>query len=182
MNPTTDNNQQPLAATYSDALGREHTARLDFVKLRAIRAKAGIDFGNLPQIGKAWAEFLWDDAKALDAIWIAISDDGESTCTQDEWLAAMDGVILDEARRAMAEAIENFTPPLLRKILLEGMGAVQKAYVAMIEEAHTKIKSETKAAIDRAVNKVRHGTPRRNARGSSATSTNAGASVKPTGP
>src|SRR4051812_21471846 len=115
MEPTTDG--QLLEATFSDALGREHKARLDFVKLRVIRAKTGIDFGNLPQIGKSWAECLWADAKALEAVWIAICEDGQAVdgLTQDEWLASMDGAILDDARRALKEAIENFTPPLRRK-------------------------------------------------------------------
>lgn len=186
MNPTMDN--QPLEATFSDSAGREHTARLDFVNLRAIRKVTGLDLGDLPKIGEAWALVLWDDQKALDAVWLAISEDGNAAggVSKDQWLASMNGVLLEDARRALKEAIENFTPPLRRKMLQEGMGAIVKAQAEMIAEVEERIRKVTTPAIARAVRKVRGAAPRlgkapRNARGSSDTSTSDGRSGKRTG-
>lgn len=163
-------------AKFSDAKGREFVVRLDFVKLRAIRAQTSIDLGDLAKIGMGWAELRWHDQKALDAVWLAISENGKAAegATQDDWLAAMDGELLEKARDALSEAIENFTPPLKRTILLQGMGAVEKAYKLTLADAAIQIGEKTTEAIEKAVKRARHGMQRPSAQESLDTLTTAG--------
>jgi hypothetical protein len=134
--------------TFRDAAGREWELRLDFARVRRIRDKLRVDLGDIPQIGRTWAELLASDLKALDAIWLAIV---ECPLTQDEWLAAMDGERLDEAREALRQALENFTPPLKRDLLIQGLNAVDEAYRRAIEQAESDVRDQTKAALARAL-------------------------------
>jgi hypothetical protein len=195
MNPTTETpDLQP--ASYTDAKGREWHLALSFVKLRTIRDQIGVDLGKLQNIGRAWAELLFDDEKSLEAVWIAIDPKPDDCCTadsafcyieneipeitHDDWLAAMDGPLLDRARDALKGAIENFTQPLKRNLLLQGMGGVDEGYKLILAEAENQVRKGTAAAVARATAAVRRGRPATNAPGSSDTSTTVGRSGKPT--
>ena len=52
---------------------------LDFGKLREIRKRTQLDFGEIEKFAEAWAHILSDDQKALAAIWFGISDRCELT-------------------------------------------------------------------------------------------------------
>jgi hypothetical protein len=168
-------------ATFTDASGREWRAVLSFIKVRKIRAATKVDLGNVEQLSKGWAQLLYDDDKALDAVWIAIADgdDLAAGVTKDEWLAAMDGPILEDARRALKEAVENFTPPPKRSILRKGLAAVDKAWRIALGETEQKVDREVEGAIERAMQQT-FGTHAPRSPASSASSTTNGRSAKRT--
>lgn len=171
---------QDPPATFSDAEGNEWQPRLDYVKLRKIRTELKLDLGNVEAMGRTWAQLLSDDLAALEVIWIAIDGDAsppDNEAAKDEWLAAMDGELLDAARSALKEAIYRFTPPLKRSILRQGLEAVDETYRRAIAEAERQVGAQIEKSIAKATAAMR-GTPPRSAPASSASSTTAGRSGK----
>jgi len=173
-----ENQPAELPATFEDLAGRAWPLRIDFVALKLIRAQTRIDLGDLATLGKAWAEILYSDEKALRVLWLVISRGQETTASsslgEDDWLAAMDGVVLERARDALREAVENFTPPLKRPMLRRGMGAVHEVYRRMIQEAEQRVAEATSPAIEKALAQFRRGMPAPIAPESSAGSTMSG--------
>ncbi len=169
-----------LPSTFTDAEGREWEPRLDYVKLRKILAVARVDLGNVQEMAKTWAELIYDDLKLLETVWLSIADDDGAAAagvTKDEWLATMDGDLLDDARLALRFAIDSFTRPLKRKILRQGMDAIEAGYRRAIAEAENRIERELPEMIEQSLSKAR-GTPAPKSPASSATSTTAGRSGK----
>lgn len=174
-----------LPATFNDLAGDEWRLELSFAGLARIKARTGLDFGDLKQIGRAWSLTLFDDLLAIEAVWIALggsdgADDaavamvkGESV-TKLDFLENVDGVVLNAAREALREAIENFTPPLKRTILQEGLGAVNETFRQLLTEAAAEVRAATQPAIAKAMSLYRSGKLAPSGREYSATSTTTG--------
>lgn len=139
------------STTFQDNQNRTWKPTLDYVKLRAIRDKTGLDFGDVQQFPRQWASFLDDDLSAIEAIWIAVNP-APGNVSQDDWLRAMDGNSLERGREAMREAVVFFTPPKKRKMVADAIAGVTKGYLAAIAQAETAIQAAmtdaTEAALD----------------------------------
>ena len=151
-----------LPAKYTDGESREWQLRLDYVKLAKIRTELKIDLGNVEQMGRTWAEILLGRPQRLDVIWIAM--DGarggrvrvRKTTGSPQWTAAG-----SSRRGALEGAIGNFTPPLKRTILRQGMEGVDKTYRQAIEEARERMSQQMNGAIKKAIGVHGVGCPRR---------------------
>lgn len=136
-----------MSQTFQDKTGREWTPQLDFIRLREIK-KLGSDLGDVANSGRVWADILYDDDKALRVLWATL-DPGD--VTEDEFLAAMDGETLEAARQALREVWVSFTPPPKRGMLNQGMEAVNKAYLEIMNQATERIREGTEEAIANAL-------------------------------
>jgi hypothetical protein len=146
-------NRKRLMTTFKDTKSREWTLRLDFAALQTIRDAAQVDLGDVEQLANTWAGLLYDDAKSLQVIWLAISRAADPLgVKQSDFLEAMTGDTLQAALEALGAAIESFTQPRKRGMVErairgvnEGMKqAIAKAEVA-IEQALTQ---ETTKALE----------------------------------
>lgn len=134
--------------TFQDNKGREYFPALDFAKLRVIRERTGLDFGNLEEFGLAWATVLISADKANAALWVSISD--RAGITEDEWLGAMDGDSLEAGCDALLEAVKNFTRPHQRGMIDAGAARIHREYKATIAKATAMIEQETNQVTQRA--------------------------------
>ena len=138
----------PDQPTFQDRQNRTWKLTLDFVKLRAIRDKTAIDFGDLANFPNAWASFIYDDSAALDAVWVAIHPSPAPAMT-DDWLGAMDGECLEAAREAMHEALVFFIPPKKRQTLEQAIKSVEKGMAMAMEQAEKKIDQALTEAMEK---------------------------------
>ena len=155
---------------FQDKQSLTGASELDCGKLREIRKRTQLDFGEIEKFAESWAHVLSDDQKALAAIWVGISD--RCDLSEDEWLAAMDGDSLEAGCDALLAAVRNFTRPLKRGMIDAGAAKIHQRYKQAIQAAERTIEAitteTTKAAIERL------GMQQQIAQESSATSTSVG--------
>jgi hypothetical protein len=162
---TKDNTAPPI--NFSDADGRDYEIWLDYQKLQKIRELQKVDLVNLQDIGRAWALLLSYDLKALEVIWLAVSDFSgavDDSHAKDNFLGAMDGDLLDGARAALKNAIVRFTPAAKRDILVQTLEAVDRTYRVAIEEAQQRVAGAIGPAMETALSQARGNRRRRNGR------------------
>lgn len=143
---------------------------MDFAKLREIRKRTQLDFGNVEVFGQTWANILIDDQKALACIWVAISD--RAALTEEEWLSAMDGETLEAGCDALLVAMRNFTRPLKRGMIDAGAAKIHERYKKTIQAAERTIAAITDETTREAIKQL--GTQQQIAQESSDTSTTVG--------
>jgi hypothetical protein len=129
-------------SSFIDKSGREWCPAFDFIKLRTIRDKTGLDLGDCERISESWARLLLSDDMAIAAVWTSLSDRAAGV-TYDEWLASMDGETLDNAREALLAALVNFTPPRKRGMIEASAMVLMKHYREAISEAEKAIRMLT---------------------------------------
>lgn len=130
-------------AKFNDRFGHPWNLSLDFGKLRMIKREIGVDLLRAVDDPESLAR-LGDDVEALvNTIWLLIRDQasalpGEDRLTDEEFAGRCDGQTIDEATRALLEALVDFFPrsrrPILTK-LIERSAAMEAATLEAIEAA-----------------------------------------------
>lgn len=156
MQETTEQVAENAVPEFVDKAGRSHFPRLDYAKLKAIRDRTSLDFGNAERMARTWAELLRDDEKALTVIWIVTGGDSALAAEPSaDWLAIMDGPVLESAIEAFLNALYLFTRPLRRDLLMEGAKTVQAAYHDAIADARAAVQE----TVNRSIQVARRSTP-----------------------
>ena len=129
--------------TFTDASGKKWEARLDFATVARIKRAVGLKLDDFSKLGPTLAELVVDDAKAIDAVWLAIEHaaDGKS---KDDWLAAMTGELLEKARDALFAAFKAHVGAKRAKVVDTALAKIRSNYdraiadcVRTIEEIDT---------------------------------------------
>jgi hypothetical protein len=126
--------------TFKDNQNREWTIRLDFALLQAIRDGAQVDLGNIEELAKTWAGLLYDDAKSLLVVWIAVERAASAqSVDKSTFLQAMDGESLEQALVALGAAIESFTQPRKRGMVERAIRGVNEGMAKAVKQAEEAI-------------------------------------------
>jgi hypothetical protein len=143
MQETTEQIAEPTTPAFADNAGNPWFPRLDYVRIKAIRDRTGLDFDDAERIGRTWALLLRSDETALTVVWLSVVGDDDAAASAEpteQFLAAMDGPALESAINAFKDALYLFTRPLRRTLLTEGVDAIHQAYQDAIAEAKVGIR------------------------------------------
>ncbi len=165
-------------AKFSDLKGHEWSVRLDFAGLHRIREGCDVDLGDVERMAQTWADLLYDDQKALKAVWLAIKPTAEAQqATLDSFLEQMDGETLQAALEALGNAVISFTQPRKRGMVEKAIRGVVEGMAKAVAQAELKIEQVVNSTTAEALEAL--GTLPPSVQELLATSTIAGTSAKP---
>jgi hypothetical protein len=147
--------------TFRDMQGQEWTIEPSFATFARIAKQCRLKISDLSKFGENWGKLVCDDELATNALWSAIEPPAENG-TIDGWLSVVNGVVVNDGRRALLCALCQ-TYPAQAAILSEGANQIEEQYRVACDEAAKTIEAlpsdldQLRAAGERLRAEIRRG-------------------------
>lgn len=117
-----------MALTFTDRFGREHNLALDVETVDRIKASTDIDLLGKPKdVAAAYNKVMEDVRILLNVAWHIIKPQAEKCgITIESFRESINGDVIEAMAGAFTEAIANFSPTHLRKVILAAWGKQQE--------------------------------------------------------